>query len=41
MFVDQEHLRTLTGYKRPADQRQWLNKRGYRYEVHVNGQGAW
>ncbi len=41
MFLNQEDLRSFTGYKRPANQRRWLNKHDYQYEVRVNQQAAW
>ncbi len=37
MFLSQEDLRSLTGYKRPTDQRRWLSKRGWAFEVSANG----
>ena len=37
MFLDQENLIVLTGYKRPADQRRWLITNGYRFDVRADG----
>lgn len=36
MLTDAE-LRELTGYVRMADQRKWLQSRGWRFEVSSNG----
>jgi len=36
-FLSREDLQWLTGYKRPADQRKWLVKSGYRFEVNADG----
>ena len=32
-FLDQDDLRTLTGYKRPADQIRWLEENGVPHMV--------
>lgn len=36
-FLDSDELKTLTGYKRAADQIRWLRAGGYAF--HVNGKG--
>ncbi len=40
MFLSAEELRTLTGYKRAADQRRWLEKRGWAFEVRGDGKNS-
>lgn len=37
MFLSEESLRSLTGYKRPAEQRRWLTSHGWAFEVRVDG----
>ena len=37
MFLSDEELQELTGYKRKADQRRWLMERQYRFEVDALG----
>lgn len=33
MFASEDAIRTLTGYKRPADQIRWLRANGYRFRL--------
>jgi hypothetical protein len=33
MFLSPDELRTLTGYKRPAEQAKWLSQEGIRHRV--------
>ena len=40
MFLIYEELAELTGYKRPSDQRKWLNDRGWAFEVSANGRNC-
>ena len=35
-FLDTEELETLTGFKTPARQVQWLRTKGWRFEVNGN-----
>ena len=37
MFLTNEELRDLTGWKRPKHVMQWLNENGYRYQVGGDG----
>jgi len=37
MFLSEESLRSLTGYKRPAEQRRWLASHGWAFEVRADG----
>ncbi len=37
MFLSDESLRSLTGYKRPAEQRRWLASHGWAFEVRADG----
>jgi hypothetical protein len=37
MFLTPEEIRELTGYQRHADQRAWLEKRGWKFEVNAAG----
>lgn len=37
MFLTAEEIRTLTGYKRAADQCSWLEKRGWTFERSAAG----
>ncbi len=37
MFLNEEQLIELTGYRRWADQRRWLLKREWRFEVAASG----
>lgn len=37
MFLTPDEIRELTGYQRHADQRAWLEKRGWKFEISANG----
>ena len=37
MFLTEEELKELTGYKRPTSMRRWLAERQYRFEVDRTG----
>lgn len=37
MFLTDDEIRTLTGYKRPADQQRWLLERAWLYETNAAG----
>lgn len=37
MFLTDEELETLTGYKRPADQRKWLTEHHWVFETARTG----
>jgi len=37
MFLNQQELHELTGYKRPSSMRRWLGENGYRYDVARDG----
>ncbi len=37
MFLTDKELESLTGYKRPKDQRRWLVDHGWAFEVRVDG----
>ena len=37
MFLTDADLRSLTGYKRPAEQRRWLASHGWAFEVRADG----
>jgi hypothetical protein len=37
MFLTADELRTMTGYKRPADQSRWLSSRGWMFEHDAAG----
>lgn len=37
MFLSETDLQSLTGYKRPADQRRWLTSHGWGFEVRADG----
>jgi hypothetical protein len=37
MFLTDDEIHELTGYKRNADQRRWLTARGWRFEVSAGG----
>ena len=37
MFLADSDLESLTGYKRPADQRRWLAENGYSFDVRADG----
>ena len=37
IFLSGEDLESLTGYKRPGDQRRWLDKHGWAFEVRADG----
>jgi hypothetical protein len=37
MFLTDTDLQSLTGYKRPAEQRRWLASRGWAFEVRADG----
>jgi hypothetical protein len=37
LFLFQDDLINLTGYKRPSDQRRWLTQHGWNFEVSATG----
>ena len=37
MFLTQEELQQLTGYKKPALQRRWLIDNGYNFDIRADG----
>ena len=37
MFLTDQNMESLTGYKRPGDQRRWLAKHGWAFEVRADG----
>jgi hypothetical protein len=37
MFLTEQDMESLTGYKRPGDQRRWLSKHGWAFEVRADG----
>ena len=37
MFLTDTDLHSLTGYKRPAEQRRWLTAHGWAFEVRADG----
>ena len=37
MFLTDTDLQSLTGYKRPAEQRRWLTSHGWAFEVRADG----
>ena len=37
MFLTDSDLQSLTGYKRPAEQRRWLASHGWAFEVRADG----
>ena len=37
LFLQEGDLVSLTGYKRPGDQRRWLGKHGWAFEVRADG----
>lgn len=37
MFLTDADLRSLTGYKRPAEQRRWLTSHGWAFEIRADG----
>jgi hypothetical protein len=37
LFLTTEELKQLTGYERNADQRRWLTKHGWKFEVSAIG----
>jgi hypothetical protein len=37
MFLTDTDLQSLTGYKRPAEQRRWLTSHGWAFEVRGDG----
>ena len=37
MFLTDADLRSLTGYKRPAEQRRWLASHGWAFEIRADG----
>ena len=37
MFLADEQLKPLTGYKRPSEQRRWLSDHGWAFEVRADG----
>ena len=36
-FLDDDDLRRLTGYKRPADQARWLERQGVPFTMNARG----
>ena len=40
MFLNQQQLKDLTGYQKPALQRKWLLAHGYRFDVRADGSPA-
>jgi hypothetical protein len=40
VFLSPENLIELTGYKKPALQRRWLIKNGYRFDVRADGRAS-
>lgn len=40
MFLDDEELFVLTGYRSPAWQRRWLDRQGFNYKRAANGRIA-
>lgn len=37
MFMTEDELKELTGWKRPKNVMQWLDENGYRYQVAGDG----
>ena len=37
MFLTDTDLQSLTGYKRPAEQRRWLTSHGWAFEIRADG----
>lgn len=37
MFLTDDEIQRLTGYKRPVDQQRWLLHRGWLYEMNAAG----
>lgn len=37
MFLTDADLQSLTGYKRPAEQRRWLTSHGWAFEIRADG----
>lgn len=37
MFLTEDELKELTGWKRPAKVKEWLDANGYRYQVGGDG----
>ncbi len=37
MFLTDFDLQSLTGYKRPAEQRRWLTSHGWAFEIRADG----
>lgn len=37
LFISDDEIRELTGYRRNADQRRWLTAHGWRFEVSAIG----
>lgn len=37
LFLSDTDLESLTGYKRPGDQRRWLASHGWAFEVRADG----
>jgi len=37
MFLTDQDMESLTGYKRSGDQRRWLAKHGWAFEVRADG----
>jgi hypothetical protein len=40
VFLTAADLEQLTGYKKPALQRRWLIKNGYRFDVRADGRAS-
>ena len=40
MFLTDQDMESLTGYKRPADQRRWLVGHGWTFEVRADGKNV-
>jgi hypothetical protein len=38
--LTREELHSITGYQRPADQRRWLQSRGWTFEVAAGGKSV-
>jgi hypothetical protein len=37
VFLTDTDLQSLTGYKRPAEQRRWLTSHGWAFEIRADG----
>lgn len=40
MFLSEIDLQSLTGYKRPGDQRRWLASHGWAFEIRADGKNV-